>query len=1162
MGTVNIQVTHEGYNLSGYLISYERVNELCSGVGTLSITVDQTVPRTFNPGDTLSLSEDGNTVGTYFIKQIHINPEKGYSIEAQDASMWMEAYFLFKTYKSKGLTTKYWIGFILDKAKITYNFTTSESGYALNPTSELGMESAYDAVLRLCQQSGWYFYFDGNNVCQIGTLNSGWNNPDISIITANENVIDEYADDVDDQLRNRVVVYGGNGINVELNTRTIWDRDAKDKRTVVFSNGYINSYSTANMLGSKILNTWSQTVGQKIYTVVGHVNTSVGKTARCKTNVFKGVGRITRLSSRTDEKDGFVTQIDLDKRCPRLIGYWRTDPGEYVYVGTANNGVYRKSLDGSTWSSYNTGLTSLAIRDMKIKNGLLACTASGNKVFMRDVYESSWNMITPVGFTTSGLVDKYTSKFTTAGVAIDETTGTIIAGFNDTATSGSWIMKYYPNNTHEFIPVIAGDNNSIFIMDVDYDGKSTLAITSVSDDSLRALWDNEINIPVQYWRYDLSYGGCGNTHTTAVPFDLLIVGPTETPTDGTSRFALGSATFLVENGIAWAFSGLRIYGRSMVDGSQIHRSISWTGGSSPHLLHKDGDMFYFYDWSGALGIRTIYTYNKSTDSFGTLGTFTYTTGTTAYSNKPTTYAFMDNYVFTACFSDAQQAVILSRYDYVNDVETSTSLGYSAVFHSSSSHTRAASHSNIVVNRELGAYVAFSTICMETNGDYVDNYGYGGYLHISPQGGTSQRLDNNFYKPHTLNLGGVVGRKAMVLSQDSNGYFILSYSSGYLGGRESFAGRYFVAFGTTIIRVPDNVVLKQQEYDLDLYGGTFFSKGYDTCKRLSSNTYTVANRFDDHWPIIGHGKAYALTEVINPSTGASERWLLDVYQDVYWQANQQWSPSSFHAPRMLDEIDNSFIYTQMLDNDLWAYSFANPSIKVKEYNAYAPSDYGHCEYPTKYGVLYQETSEVNLRTYGSSTPTKEDVPLIGALGVVSDGVTTSGDNTFGVIGTFTTNVSGYMFIENSQSSPSIYFGGTILSSGISATGELQWSETNLKDSLKNVTILNNSYIPDARTAPYLELEGAGTFDKYLFVPFSGGLYYKSTTDPSGLWSNLETFSGKIHRIEVGNLDPYIFVSISGAPSVFWQLDPYETTFTNYSTGLPSSNITVIRIDDRI
>jgi len=65
------------------------------------------------------------------------------------------------------------------------------------------------------------------------------------------------------------------------------------------------------------------------------------------------------------------------------------------------------------------------------------------------------------------------------------------------------------------------------------------------------------------------------------------------------------------------------------------------------------------------------------------------------------------------------------------------------------------------------------------------------------------------------------------------------------------------------------------------------------------------------------------------------------------------------------------------------------------------------------------------------------------------------------------------------------------------------------------------------------------------------------------------TGNVQQVETTNYQdfPYIFASLEGSPSTFYQkeamyYDDIETEFFECSTGLPNSNITVIRADDRM
>jgi hypothetical protein len=102
-----------------------------------------------------------------------------------------------------------------------------------------------------------------------------------------------------------------------------------------------------------------------------------------------------------------------------------------------------------------------------------------------------------------------------------------------------------------------------------------------------------------------------------------------------------------------------------------------------------------------------------------------------------------------------------------------------------------------------------------------------------------------------------------------------------------------------------------------------------------------------------------------------------------------------------------------------------------------------------------------------------------------------------------------------------------------------------------------------------------FERYVMVGSEGGIYlipYQMegqwsllNTTPSGIMiSSGISQSGIFNAIEATNYtypNPFIFYSISGAQT-FYQRNPDGAYFVDYSAGLPSSDITIIRTDDEI
>jgi hypothetical protein len=110
-----------------------------------------------------------------------------------------------------------------------------------------------------------------------------------------------------------------------------------------------------------------------------------------------------------------------------------------------------------------------------------------------------------------------------------------------------------------------------------------------------------------------------------------------------------------------------------------------------------------------------------------------------------------------------------------------------------------------------------------------------------------------------------------------------------------------------------------------------------------------------------------------------------------------------------------------------------------------------------------------------------------------------------------------------------------------------------------------------TISYTILISGGTtidYGKYILLANRGpDIDYASVDAVSS--SDLVTFTtfsgGNANKIETSNYwcPPYFCITGgSGAGQAFYQRNPYEFIWRPYSSGLPSQDITVVRMDDRI
>ncbi len=445
---MDIQVTWKGIDITNSVIEYSREEDICTGFGTVDMTVEAKTARDFRPWETIVVYENSTKMHTYNIASAEEQiPGLVYVVTCQDDSKRLTDYFIDDQYTiDYPSTAKYWIVKFLTEAGVSYNFNVSGNGSALSENTTLGITSAYDAILQLLQLSGWYFYFDADNVCQIGKLNTGT----LTTTFQGDEVLKIGYVKNDKLLRNRAVVWGtsdkdGNWIFADTSKITAWNRDAGDYRTVVYANGLIKTFGIAYSLAATLLNEFSQTIPEKTLEVVNsHSEIFLGCVIQGITTKMTIKGLVTHITINMSS-GGLISTYVLDRKCPRLFGY--VNWNDYIYIGTQGNGVWRKWVTGSTWSNYSTGITDLNIKDLSAYDGTLGAISlsatpneEGNpsvsgRLYVRHTSMGAWLPYNPGSFTdytASGGAVELSSGIIAEACSIDRNygvAGMITAGF-------------------------------------------------------------------------------------------------------------------------------------------------------------------------------------------------------------------------------------------------------------------------------------------------------------------------------------------------------------------------------------------------------------------------------------------------------------------------------------------------------------------------------------------------------------------------------------------------------------------------------------------------------------------------------------------------------------------------------------------------------------
>lgn len=467
---MSFEVRINNTNINSHLLSYTRTNNLCEGVGKIKLEVDNNLSASI--GNTIVLYENSIKKGEYFLKEIIDIAEEGKKvIDGQDDSWKLENYFITDNITVETAQTNlYYIEWVLNQADVDYSIdvSTSEAQY-LEIGTTIGMENAIDLLKNLCRYSAWYFWFDADNTCHISKIKTDIANTSATL--NDTNILDISIRFDDKMLRNRGLVYGGANLSTggyivgEQTRRTGYEYDSQDVRTVVYSNPNLSYQSSVNTIARKLVDEFAKITVVKDVTLPGYWNLKINDSIFLESKYYTGAGLIMAIESSASDS-GMLTKLTLDSRCPKLVTFFEHD---YVYIGTEGMGVWRKpyTIVGS-WENYSNGINSedLYIKDLKINNGVFVCIG-GNNAYYRTV-NTNWTKI--------NLPPEYLNYYAT-GIVIDNVDNNFYISYTDGQDSIE--VKCNSNGSILYInPIYIDDiQSSALVLDIDLYNRSPVATT-------------------------------------------------------------------------------------------------------------------------------------------------------------------------------------------------------------------------------------------------------------------------------------------------------------------------------------------------------------------------------------------------------------------------------------------------------------------------------------------------------------------------------------------------------------------------------------------------------------------------------------------------------------------------------------------------------------
>lgn len=511
---MDVQVKVNGTDRSSYVVSYEREHKICTGIGRLLIVFEQNVPETFVPWDEISIYEEGDFKVKYYVSSVEdSDPSSTITLDCQDNSKRLVDYFIPDQYTVEEPTyTRYWIEKFLDEAGINYQFDTTSQGSLISNYTSLGLQSAYEQIIVLLQMSGWYIFFDGNGVAIIGNLNKNLSPVDETL--GRDDILEIMLKKDDRMLRNRALVLGNydpftlTRVKADVTVKTKWNYDSSDIRTMVVSNSNIPNNSSAYGIANTLIKEFAKITVEKHLTAHGARDLVLGDVVMVQSTVYFGKGVITTFGVRMS-KEGLVTDLVLDERCPRLLGFFNF--GDYVYVGTYGDGVWRKHIKFiHDWHDFSAGLVDQRATDLHVNHGVFTCvTASGDMhytltddgpwihIATPESLESSLNEVVTSGdvglapfsgiMARATMVDKESNRIiygvdTWSGLNMGDyfmdlsgwsVSSPIESGITVMSGYRGWVLEYHPASgmgSYNAFPINVSGNYNIRVVDIENDG--------------------------------------------------------------------------------------------------------------------------------------------------------------------------------------------------------------------------------------------------------------------------------------------------------------------------------------------------------------------------------------------------------------------------------------------------------------------------------------------------------------------------------------------------------------------------------------------------------------------------------------------------------------------------------------------------------------------
>jgi len=348
-----------GQSVEGYVRELHRRGQLCAPGQTVTLNLSTDFPIAVDTAMEVSLQEDGTQTFTgYVVKSTRQRPTHDWIIESQDTYQRATSFFIedpmvtgYDEFDQPvpgyvPQSTDYWIGWLMGLCGMSYNIR--DVGRTVPQGVQMGLRTVHESLTDVLAFASQYAFPDEYGVLQIGRAVRNMTSRSVTGPIRYERKED------DEFTRTTAKVFGYAGLTGRVFATASADvPNIVPERITAVSSPMIETASEAQRVADYLIDELGAKTVVVTATIPGDPTSKIGQAAQIVHEGYDDTDVITSLETDWTE-EGYLTQITIGERCPRISGWSKLSPP--LYAGTFTDGIYRSTDGGLNWSEFNTGL--------------------------------------------------------------------------------------------------------------------------------------------------------------------------------------------------------------------------------------------------------------------------------------------------------------------------------------------------------------------------------------------------------------------------------------------------------------------------------------------------------------------------------------------------------------------------------------------------------------------------------------------------------------------------------------------------------------------------------------------------------------------------------------------------------------------------------------